>query len=170
MGSPQSKVAAPRNVDTQTNMVEESSGTHFLEIHAPTAGLGFFTIFALLLSFICLYGLYRKCKRHTQRRPRPASTFPMGMALPQPDPLQAYCQLLLLQQLQRPSAGLPTSTGDNLRYLDQQRFTLLDEGPPAVPCPPSAPGSVLPPIPSSPFQPLPPSSTPRLSDPPISLA
>ena len=86
MGSPQSKVEAPKNVESQTNMIQESSGSHFLEIHAPTAGIGLFTIFAILLAFICLFGLYRKCKRHTQRRPQQLGNFP-GMSFQYSDPM-----------------------------------------------------------------------------------
>ena len=123
MGSPQSKIDAPKAVNTQTNMVEESTGSHFIEIHSPTAGVGFFTIFAILLAFKSIFGLYRKCKRHTQRRPQlPSSTF-QGMAFPnQPYPMQTYCQLLILQQL-RDQRELPSRNF----YQDTQRFTLLDE-------------------------------------------
>ena len=174
MGSPQSKVEAPKNVESQTNMIEESSGSYFLEIHAPTAGIGFFTIFAILLAFICLFGLYRKCERHTQRRPQQLGTFP-GMSFQHSDPMQAYCQFLLLQQL-RDQRDLPRHF-----YPDAPRFTLLDQEPhsPTVTAPlPSEPvsvhstlGQTATPIksPSMPTFSLPVLS-PRLSDPPLSLS
>ena len=57
MGSSSSKTAAPAKVNgvsTQTNISEVSSGTHLLEIHRPSAGMGigFIIGFVLILSLI----------------------------------------------------------------------------------------------------------------------
>jgi flagellar biosynthesis component FlhA len=50
--------------------VEESTGFHFLEIHAPTAGMSFFAFFTFAiigtLLFLC-YRRYRR-RRHSQRQ------------------------------------------------------------------------------------------------------
>ena len=47
--------------DEMPTEIDESSGFHVLEIHAPTAGISFFAIALGLLAIGLAYGCYRRC-------------------------------------------------------------------------------------------------------------
>ncbi len=68
MGSGSSAPEAPAAVIQNPADVETSSGFHILEVHAPTAGLGFVTLFIALTCFCCGFGAFSWYKKHHGRR------------------------------------------------------------------------------------------------------
>ncbi len=68
MGSSSSAPSAPPAVIENPADVETSSGFHILEVHAPTAGLGFVTLFVALTCFCCGFGAFSWYKKHHGRR------------------------------------------------------------------------------------------------------
>ena len=144
MGSSKSKVAAPakiNGVSTQTNISEVSSGTHLLEIHMPSAGMGIGFIIAFVLISLALYTCHRQCRRCTRpksRRRQPvftqpahAPTFPLAPFASAPpafapsDPMQA---LVLFAQLQQQQQREIAALTDELRILSSgPRFSVIDE-------------------------------------------
>ena len=145
MGSSSSKTAAPAKVNgvsTQTNISEVSSGTHLLEIHMPSAGMGIGFIIGFVLISLALYTCHRQCRRCTRpksRRRQPtdfaqvqaAPTFPLSPFTPAPnafaptDPMQA---LILFAQLQQQQQREIAALTDELRLLSSRpRFSVVDE-------------------------------------------
>jgi len=149
MGSPSSKVAAPKNVNglsTQTNISEVSSGTHLIEIHMPSAGMGIGFVIGFVLISLALYTCHRQCRRCTRPKTRrrqdvfapaaphfplaPLAQFPPAPSAVQPsDPMQALVLFAQLQQQQQRDINALT---DELRILaSRPRFSVVDENAPA---------------------------------------
>ena len=67
MGNPQSKKETT-TVNKDVGEVESSSGFHLLEIHAPSVGLSYLFLLALVFGLCALYGCYLKfVKKHRGR-------------------------------------------------------------------------------------------------------
>ena len=118
MGSSSSKAAAPKEVNglsTQTNISEVSSGTHLIEIHMPSAGMGIGFVIAFVLISLALYTCHRQCRRCTRPKSRrhqadyslaapsyPLAPIPTAPSAYQPnDPMQALVLFAQLQQQQQ---------------------------------------------------------------------
>lgn len=56
MGHPQSKISGAKDV-----VEDVSTGTHFIEIHMPSAGLSLATVIAVMVVIFCFYLCYRAC-------------------------------------------------------------------------------------------------------------
>jgi hypothetical protein len=86
----------------KTQEVEESTGFHFLEVHAPTAGMSFFAFFTFAiigtLLFLC-YRRYRR-RRHSQQQQQQRAAND-SFQLQQPYPRHNNLSALLLQQQQQ---------------------------------------------------------------------
>ena len=164
MGSSSSKAAAPKSVNglsTQTNISEVSSGTHLLEIHMPSAGMGIGFIIAFVLVSLALYTCHRQCRRCTRPKSRrrqaaaayslTAPPYPLAPLAPIPasppvyrpdDPMQALVLFAQLQQQQQRDIAALT---DELRLLSSRpRFSVVDETMPASPASSSAPPTPAP--------------------------
>ena len=136
MGSSNSKVQAPKKADSVETFVENSSGTHFLEIHAPTAGVSFLAVFIAVVAVIFLYALYRKCHRLTSRRRHSRH----GSGSPPRRPVGQYeeefqqnsplSMLLFLQQMQQQHQQQQLAFSQFQRpnpFPDQNRFYYVDD-------------------------------------------
>ena len=166
MGSSSSKAAAPKTVNglsTQTNISEVSSGTHLIEIHMPSAGMGIGFVIAFVLISLALYTCHWQCRRCTRPRSRrrqaayslAAPTYPLAPLAPIPasppvyrpdDPMQALVLFAQLQQQQQPDIAALT---DELRLISSRpRFSVLDETVPASPTS-SAPSTSAPTVPAA---------------------
>ena len=161
MGSSSSKTAAPEEVNglsTQTNISEVSSGTHLIEIHMPSAGMGIGFVIAFVLVSLALYTCHRQCRRCTRPKSRrrqavystAAPSFPLAPLTPAPsayqpnDPMQTLVLFAQLQQQQQRDIAALT---DELRLLSSRpRFSVVDETVPAsqATSPPATPTVVLP--------------------------
>ena len=161
MGSSRTKTAAPKEVNglsTQTNISEVSSGTHLIEIHMPSAGMGIGFVIAFVLVSLALYTCHRQCRRCTRpkscRRQAVYSTaapsYPLAPLPPAPsayqpnDPMQALVLFAQLQQQQQRDIAALT---DELRLLlSRPHLSVVDETVPASPAtsPPATP-TVVPP-------------------------
>ena len=146
MGSSSSKTAAPKEVNgrsTQTNISEVSSGTHLIEIHMPSAGMGIGFVIAFVLVSLALYTCHRQCWRCTRPKSRrhqavystAAPSYPLAPLPPAPsayqpnDPMRALVLFAQLQQQQRRDIAALT---DELRLLSSRpRFSVVDETVPA---------------------------------------
>ena len=58
--SPSSKTTTPAPTEMAIE-VEQSSGFHVFELHAPTAGVSFFAIVCALIAVGLAYGCYKRC-------------------------------------------------------------------------------------------------------------
>jgi len=165
MGSSSSKTAAPAKVNgvsTQTNISEVSSGTHLLEIHMPSAGMGIGFIIGFVLISLALYTCHRQCRRCTRpksRRRQPAdfaqvqaapTAFPLSPFTPAPAPSDPMQALILFAQLQQQQQREIAALTDELRLLaSRSRFSVVDEvassSPPVVPTPTTTTATVAPP-------------------------
>ena len=122
--------------------VEESSGFHVFEVHAPTAGISFFSFIVALIAIAMAYGCYRKCcaaymsfGRQQPQQPQAIQMQPI-QAPAQPDQLQPLLQIMALQALRptAPALELPPPP----RQCEPSGFleTLPREQPPRPPAPP----------------------------------
>ena len=160
MGSSSSKAAAPKEVNglsTQTNISEVSSGTHLIEIHMPSAGMGIGFVIAFVLISLALYTCHRQCRRCTRPKSRrrqaayslaapayPLAPIPASPPVYRPDdPMQALVLFAQLQQQQQRDIAALT---DELRLISSRpRFSVIDETVPAPPTPaPTVPVVSLP--------------------------
>ena len=132
--------------------VEQSTGFHVFELHAPSAGISFFAIVLGLIAVGLAYGCYRKCcfarifstpptPWHSMAAPPPVPIAPP----PQPDTLQPLLQLMALQNMQ--STRVP-SRYPMLREPSPPRFVTIDDlpspsaPPPVASAPAPAPKSI----------------------------
>jgi len=164
MGSSSSKTAAPAQVDgvsTQTNISEVSSGTHLLEIHMPSAGMGIGFIIGFVLISLALYTCHRQCRRCTRPKSRRRQTtdfaqvqaapsaFPLSPFSPAPAPSDPMQVLILFAQLQQQQQREIAALTDELRLLSSRsRFSVVDEAAspsPVVPTPTTTTATVAPP-------------------------
>lgn len=90
--------------------IDNSSGLHVFEVHAPSVGMSFFALVMALIALGFAYGLYKKCCSggpccglHPPPPPVPAVQPPQ----PAQDQLQPLLQLLALQSFQRPASPPP---------------------------------------------------------------
>ena len=149
----------PSSVSTTSNMVvevDESSGFHVFELHAPTAGVSFFALVCALIAVGLAYGCYKKCcfgrmfAGLEQAPVPPPPCYPMQPLPPQPhpDPMQPLLGLLALQQAFNPAPVQPHI--QSLPYRPPARpafprFTTLPMDIPAA-CPAPAPTLSSPPV------------------------
>ena len=154
MGSSSSKAAAPKEVNglsTQTNISEVSSGTHLIEIHMPSAGMGIGFVIAFVLISLALYTCHRQCRRCTRPKSRrrqaayslaapsyPLAPIPTAPSVYRPDdPMQALVLFAQLQQQQQRDIAALT---DELRLISSRpRFSVIDETVPASQAPSASP-------------------------------
>ena len=131
--------------DTMPTEIEQSSGFHVFEIHAPTAGVSFLAIVCALIAIGLAYGCYKKCcsvyLRGTGATPPwyslqppafPMSPVPHYMPPPPPpqppQPALEQVQLMLaVQQAMQPRVP------QIRRERSPPRFTPADEEPSAPP-------------------------------------
>ena len=113
--------------------VEQSTGFHVIEIHAPSVGVSSFAIVCALIAVGLAYGCYKRC---CAMRLFPAQ--PQAMPLPPPytqslapaappayDTVQPLLQVMALQHaLQNPSAQLSRIPS---RYETSRIYTLPEE-------------------------------------------
>ena len=108
--------------DTMAIEVDQSSGLHIFEVHAPTAGISFFAVVCGLVAIALAYGCYRKCcymrlfGPSTYPSPPAPTPFP-APPTPAPQPsleplLQVMAFQSALQHQQRPA----------LTYEPRQQF------------------------------------------------
>ena len=116
--------------------VEESSGFHVVELHAPSMGVSFFALVAALIAIGFAYGCYKKCCssngftlpffNHPVQQAIPMNPIPPPAQIQTPDPLQPMLQLMALQQAFRapaPSAPSPLP----VRFEEPRIYTLPEE-------------------------------------------
>ena len=107
--------------------VDQSSGFHVFELHAPTAGVSFFALIFALIAIGLAYGCYRRCCSASLLLPRfqshPMNAMPQGIPMqpmptaqpapPVQDPLQPLLSMVALQRAisgpAAPSAPPPLS-------------------------------------------------------------
>ena len=136
------KEVTQRSTEMPTE-VEQSTGFHVFELHAPSAGISFFAIICGLIAIGLAYGCYRRCcfARIFGSQSPPANqwipmTQPPAFIQPPPQPqasdqVQPLLQLLALQAMQ--PSRLPAIRQDR----SPPRFEPVEE--PYVPHQPTAP-------------------------------
>ena len=154
--------------DTMPIEIDESSGLHVFEIHAPTAGISVFTIAIALVAIALAYGCYKKCcGTFTFTRQNPGM-FPMQPmppmvpfqqqapytappALPAPAPaspdIQPLLNMVALQAIRNQSSPLAIEQPRLQREPSGTIYTLPEE--PVPRRPPSRPSSPVASAPSA---------------------
>ena len=113
--------------------VEQSTGFHVIELHAPSVGVSFFAIVCALIAVGLAYGCYKRCcavrlfPAQPQALPLPPPyTQSLAPAVPPTyDSVQPLLQVMALQHaLQNPSAHFPRIP---TRYEPPRIYTLPEE-------------------------------------------
>ena len=148
--------------------IEQNSGFHILEIHAPSAGISFFAIVCGLIAVALAYGCYKRCcyarlfgPAPTQFSVPPPPPPPPPPTAPAPAPASVMEPLLQLMALQG-------AMGPQRMIADQRfppgRITAYEDQPQVVVHPPTASARFV-----KPPRPTVPSMPPRVPSPVISV-
>ena len=90
--------------------IDNSSGLHVFEAHAPSVGMSFFTLVMALIALGFAYGLYKKCCSGGPccgLGPPPPPVQAVQTPQPAQDQLQPLLQILTLKLFQRPASPPP---------------------------------------------------------------
>ena len=180
MGHASSSVQEPEKVNgvvQTTTITENSSGTHLLEIHLPTAGLGLGALIGFTVFCLVCYTCYRQCKRMTRPKfslsHRHQTALPTWSTLspsefrippllaPQPslpapssslavtDQSSQLNMLMLFARLQQQQQEQLGALSDEIQLLSSQaRFSVISESPARSP-PPVNPSTSTSPLPDA---------------------
>ena len=116
--------------------IEESTGFHVFEIHAPSAGISFFAIVCGLIAVALAYGCYKRCCYARIFGPQPTQ-FAMPPPPPpaQPAPAPAMEPLLQMMAIQNAMSQQRVMAGQ--RYLPGS-ITTYEDHPEVLVHPPTA--------------------------------